>query len=173
MAGAARIGRGHLAGPHGAEGTANEGRVLEAQLLQQLVVAEDQVPEAIQMIDVVGRAGCGAGMLGSVHGEVLCQRVEERIPVRTPGAVEEDERGASAFREDAHADSILPDGDYLGSQTVQVAHREGPLTLPSPPGRGGGMRGFEAIAEFFRPPVVDPALVLPGGAERWQDFAGE
>src|SRR3984893_7454199 len=156
----------------------NEGRVLEAQLLQQLVVAEDQVPEAIQMIDVVGRAGCGAGMLGSVHGEVLCQRVEERIPVKAPGAVEEDERGAGAFRQDAHADSVLPDGDYAGLGAVQGAHRDRPLTLPPPhptlsPWAGRGMRGFEAVAEFFRPPVVDPALVLPGGAERWQDLAGE
>src|SRR6266851_5811318 len=122
-AGAARVGRGHLAGDHGAEGVAHEGRALEAQLLQQLLVTEDQVPEAVQVIDVVGRAGARSGMLGGMNGEMLSERVEERIPVEAPGAVEEDEVGTGALGEDAHEDATLPDGEQARLRAVEAAHR--------------------------------------------------
>ncbi len=122
-AGAARISGGHLAGDHGAEGVAHEGGVLDAHLLQQLVVAEDQVPQVVEVMDVVGGAGGGAGMLGGVHGEVLGQRVEERIPVKAPRAVKEDQVRALALRQDAHADAVLPDGESAGAGAVEPAHR--------------------------------------------------
>src|SRR6266536_1427084 len=122
-AGAARIGGGQLAGDHGAEGVAHQGCVLDAHLLQQLVVAENEVPETVQVMDVVGSAGGGAGMLRSVHGEVLGQRVQERIPMEAPGAVKEDQGGALALRPYTHADAVLPDGEGAGVGAVESAHR--------------------------------------------------
>jgi hypothetical protein len=60
-AGAARIGGGDLAGDHGPEGVAHEGRVLDAHLLQQLVVAEDEIPQVIEVMNVVGAPGLVPG----------------------------------------------------------------------------------------------------------------
>src|SRR5206468_2768171 len=86
-------------------------------------VAEDQVPEAVQMVDVVGRSGRGAGVFGGMDGEVLGQDVQKRVPVKTPGAVEENESGAGALREHAHADAVLPDGQRAGLGAVETVHR--------------------------------------------------
>src|SRR5713101_8939912 len=92
------------------------------------------------MIDVVGRVGGGAGMLGGVDGEVLGERVQERVPLEAPGAVEEDEGGAAALGEDAHANAVLPDGEHTGLGAVQSGHGLDPPPLP-PPQLGGGGSG--------------------------------
>src|SRR5204863_2540560 len=109
-AGPPGICRGHFARDHCAERVTDERRVLESQRLQQLVVAEDEIPESVEVIDVVRRGGRRAGMLGSDHAEALGQLLEERVPGETPWAVKEHERGPASFRQHPDADAALPDG---------------------------------------------------------------
>src|SRR5215470_5428204 len=121
----ARIGGGELAGDHRPEGMTHERRALEAEGVEKLVVAEDEVPQVVEMTDVVGSARGGARMLGRVHGELLGERIEERAPVQTPGTVEEEQGGPGALGQDAQADLARPHGDGAGVETVEIAHRAG------------------------------------------------
>ena len=105
--------RGDLARHHPAERVAHERHAVEPERFQQLVVAEDEVPDAVEVVDVLGRLRRRARMLGSVDGEVARQLVEERIPLEAPRAVKEDERGPAALRQHPDADLALPDLDRL------------------------------------------------------------
>src|SRR5262249_25719877 len=119
----ARIGGGDLAGDHGPEGMAHERRILEAEAVQQLVVAEDEVPQIVEMSDVVGSSRRSTRVLGGVHGVVLGEGVEKRAPVEAPRAVEEEQRRPLALGQDAQADLARPHGEGAGVETVETAHR--------------------------------------------------
>src|SRR4030095_9302300 len=80
---------------------------------QELLVAEDEIPEIVQVIDVVVRAGGRPRMLGRVDGEARGQFLQERVPGEAPGPVIVDQRWARAVREHAHAHAVLPDGERL------------------------------------------------------------
>src|SRR5262249_16632421 len=108
---AIRIGRRQLAGHHAAERVADQDGARDAEHGHQLVVAEHEVPESVEMIDVVLSVGRRARVLRRVDREVLRELVEERVPREAPGAVEEDQRRPAALREDPDADPLLPDRD--------------------------------------------------------------
>src|SRR5215467_9631255 len=68
------------------------------QSRQQLVVAKDQIPEAVEPIDVVVRIRRRPRMLGRINREAPRQIVEKRIPPESPRAVEKDQRRPCARR---------------------------------------------------------------------------
>ena len=118
-----RAGRRHLAGDHAAEGVAHERRPGEPERVEELVVAEDQIPHAVEVVDVVGALGAGPGMLRSVDREAPRQLVQERVPGEAPGTVEEDDGRSLALGQDAHVDLVLPDGDGPRGRSHQTAAR--------------------------------------------------
>ena len=93
-----RLQRRHLARHHGPEGVAGEHDVPQPELLEQLVVAEHQIPQVIHVLDRVRVARRRARMLRRVDRELLGERVEERSPGEPPRAVEEDHRRPRARR---------------------------------------------------------------------------
>ena len=90
---------------------ADQDRLFELQRVQQLVVAEDEIPQPVELIDLIGRARRRAGMLRRVHGEVAREDVEKRIPRESPRAVKEHEGRTAALRHHAQMNPLLPDGD--------------------------------------------------------------
>src|SRR5205814_2547438 len=100
-----RIGGGELAREHAAEGMADERDALEPERLEQLVIAEHQIPEVVEMVNVVRRLGRRSGMLRRVDGGGVGELVEQWIAGETPRTVEEDERRCAA--PGLHADADL------------------------------------------------------------------
>ena len=89
---APRVRRRQLARDHAAERVPDDQRFFDLQSRQQLVVAEDQIPEAVEPIDVVVRLRRRPRMLGRINREAPRQIVEKRIPREPPRAVEKDQR---------------------------------------------------------------------------------
>src|SRR3989449_10336409 len=66
-AGARGVRGGELAREHPAERVADERGALQPERLEQLVVAEDEIPQAVELVDVVGRLRRRARLLRRVH----------------------------------------------------------------------------------------------------------
>ena len=88
-------------------------RFFDLQSRQQLVVAEDQIPEAVEPIDVVVRLRRRPRMLGRINREAPRQIVEKRIPREPSRAVQKGQRRPCSRRQHAHANTAVPDGDRL------------------------------------------------------------
>src|SRR6266508_2009566 len=114
---------GDLARHHGAEGMAHQQDFRQPQALEHLVVAEDQVPEAVDVLDGIRFPRGRPRVLRREYREVAGQRVEERPPRETPWPMEEDHGPALALDVDSQRNSILPDGDGL---LLRRRHRAAP-----------------------------------------------
>src|SRR5260370_42113676 len=137
---AARVGRRDLTGDHCTEGVADQRRALESKRVQKLVVTEHEVPQPIELVGIVRRVRTRAGMLGRMDGEVTGELVEEWIPRETPGAVEEDERGAAALGENSDPNLVAPDRDRVRARASVVKlsfggrHASPPAATPATTG---------------------------------------
>src|SRR5581483_10021134 len=112
------IGR-ELARDHSAEGMADHGRRGQSELIEQLVVAEHEVPELLERAMRFGVALAGSRMLGGVDRELARQRVEKLAPLQAVAAMEEDERGAGAGNLDPHFYLVVPD---VGGTFLNCSH---------------------------------------------------
>src|SRR5215831_10822193 len=81
-----------IARNHAAERVPDDQRFFDLQSSQQLVVAEDQIPEAVEPVNIVVRLRRRPRMLGRINREAPRQIVEKRIPREPPRAVEKDQR---------------------------------------------------------------------------------
>src|SRR5262249_5238078 len=110
---APRVRRRQLARDHAAERVSDDQRFFDLQSRQQLVVAEDQIPEAVEPIDVVVRLRRRPWMLRRINSEAPRQIVENRTPREPKRAVEKAQRRPGARRQHAHANTAVPDGYRL------------------------------------------------------------
>src|SRR6202043_305497 len=72
-----RIGRRDLTGDHSAERMPDDRRRLESELVEQIVVVEDQVPDVVERLVCVLVAGSDSRMLGGIYREALAEFFEQ------------------------------------------------------------------------------------------------
>src|SRR5437879_1878070 len=92
-------------------------RLIEAELVEQLIIEEREVPHIVERAMRFGVALAGARMVGGVHGEIARQRVVERGPLRAPSAVQKNQRRPRARDLYARLYLVVPnaDGTFLCS----------------------------------------------------------
>src|SRR5262249_53963447 len=93
---------------HPAERMSDDRRRVELQLLEQFVVKEHEVPEIIERAMCLGVAFAGAGMLGSIDGEIARQFVEEITPLQSGRPVEKGQCGARPCALDPRLYLVVP-----------------------------------------------------------------
>ena len=82
---------------------------MQPQVIEQLVVAEDEVPQAVDVLHRIGFPRRRPRVFRRVHREASGQRVQERTPRQAPGPMEEDHGGALALGVDPEGNPALPD----------------------------------------------------------------
>src|SRR5262249_43433387 len=78
---------------------------------EELVVAQDEIPQTVEVVDVVGGLRRRSGVLGRQDGEALRQLVEKWVPREAPWTVEKYERGPAALGLHADPHLAVPDCD--------------------------------------------------------------
>src|SRR3984893_10975758 len=110
------IGR-DIARHHSAERVSDQSRRAQAELVEQLVMKKREVPHVIERAMRLGVAFAGAWMVGCVDCEVARQGVVKLAPLRTPSAVQKDQRGPGTLDFHARLYFVIPyvDGAFLNS----------------------------------------------------------
>src|ERR1700736_5388622 len=88
---------------------AHQGWRFEAELVEEFVVVEDEIPQVIQGLDRVGIA-CGCTrMFRRINREVAREQIEAFVPDKTVAVVEIDQRRALAGNLDVRVDRAIPE----------------------------------------------------------------
>src|SRR5882757_4292482 len=113
LADPSRIGRRDFTGDHSAERMPDYRRRLESELVEQIVVVEDQVPDVVERLVCVLVAGGDSRMLGGIDGEALTEFLEQLGLDRPIAAVQVNQRRAVADYPDLGMDLVAPYADGL------------------------------------------------------------
>src|SRR5271163_2554424 len=125
-------------------------RLVESELVEQLVVEEREIPHVVERAMGLGVAFAGARMVGGIHGEVARQRVMELGPPRAPSAVQKNQRRPRARDLYARLYLVIPDvdGAFLNSGHGSALFWNSPGVLA--PGAGCTSRRRSSAAGGWR-----------------------
>ena len=86
----------------------------QIERIEDFVVDQHQIPEALHRINRVARGLAGAGMMRRVNGEAFGQPFNEWVPERTAGRVQINQRRTAAADLHLGFEIAMSDRDRLG-----------------------------------------------------------
>src|ERR1700683_3458901 len=109
LADALGIGRREFRRDHPAERVTDHGRRFEPELIEQLVVVEDEIPEIVERLDRVRVALAGARMLRCIDRKIARKLVKKVAPNQPISAVQKEQRLTLPGDLDMGGDLVFPE----------------------------------------------------------------
>src|SRR5215469_9434662 len=86
-------------------------RLVDPELVEQLIIEEREVPHIVERAMRLGLARAGSGMAGGVNSKVPGERIMKRGPLRTPSAVQKNQRRPRARDGHVRLYLVVPNAD--------------------------------------------------------------